>query len=226
MKTKGAHEMFIELLESYRLDERYLQPFILQLKKTFMSMKRQAFEDRTAYTKKVKDLEKELDTLDERYAFGTFDDDNLYRKYRSKKQSEINQVRERLQGTEFEISNLDYYLDKSVEITQNIHKYWQLGSLDEKRKIQKMVFPEGVVVDTNNRTYLTSKENSLFLAKSLFKRDSEGINKKLPIKSDEESSLVAGTGEISNLELVSAVAKAIDLFELTICYTFRYNTKQ
>ena len=64
-----------------------------------------------AYTKKVKDLEKELDTLDERYAFGTFDDDNLYRKYRSKKQSEINQVRERLQGTEFEISNLDLVKD-------------------------------------------------------------------------------------------------------------------
>ena len=45
-----------------------------------------------------------------------------------------------------------------------------------------------------NRTYLTSNVNSLFLAKSQFQRDSEGTNKKLPIKSDEESSLVAGVG--------------------------------
>jgi hypothetical protein len=57
-----------------------------------------------------------------------------------------------------------------------------------------LVFPEGIVVDTKNRTYLSSKVNSLFLAKSQFKRTSGGTNKKLPIKSDEESSLVAGTG--------------------------------
>ena len=55
-----------------------------------------------------------------------------------------------------------------------------------------MVFPKGIVVDTTNRTYLTSKVNSLFLAKSQFKRDVEGTNKKLPIKSDEESFVVAG----------------------------------
>jgi hypothetical protein len=55
-----------------------------------------------------------------------------------------------------------------------------------------MVFSEGIGVDTTNRKYLTSKVNSLFLAKSDFKRISGGTNKKLPIKSDEESSLVAG----------------------------------
>ena len=64
--------------------------------------------------------------------------------------------------------------------------------MEEKRKIQKLVFPEGIVVDTTKRTYLTSKVNFLFLAKSELKRTSEGVNNKLPIKSDEESSLVAG----------------------------------
>ena len=59
-----------------------------------------------------------------------------------------------------------------------------------RKKIQELVFPEGIVVDTTNRTYLSSKVNSLFLAKSQFMKTSGGINKKLPIKSDEESSLV------------------------------------
>jgi hypothetical protein len=54
------------------------------------------------------------------------------------------------------------------------------------------VFPYGILVDTKNRTYLTSKVNSLFLAKSQFQRVSEGSIKKLPTKNDEESSLVAG----------------------------------
>lgn len=76
--------------------------------------------------------------------------------------------------SDVEISNLDSNIEKSLEISQNIHNYWQLGSLQEKRKLQKLVFPEGIVIDTKNRVYLTSKVNSLFLAKSQFQRDSEG----------------------------------------------------
>ena len=54
MNTKGAHQMFIELLESFRLDDKYIQPFILQLKKTFVSMKKEAFENRDVLAKKIK----------------------------------------------------------------------------------------------------------------------------------------------------------------------------
>jgi len=73
-----------------------------------------------------------------------------------------------------------------------------------------LVFPEGIVVDTANRTYLTSKVNSLFLAKSQFMRTSGGINKKLPIKSDEESLVVDYVIEISNLELAMDLKIVVD----------------
>ena len=119
-------------------------------------------------------LEADLEKLDERFAYGIFDDEDLYHRLRTKKQVEIDQVKEQLLDSDIEISNLDSYIERSIEISQNIHKFWQLGDLEEKRKIQKLVFPEGIVVDTTNRTYLTSKVNSLFLAKSEFKRVSEG----------------------------------------------------
>ena len=72
------------------------------------------------------------------------------------------------------------------------------------------MFPESVVVDTTNRTYLTSKVNSLFLAKSQFQWDSEGKNKKLPTISDEESHLVDYEIEISNLEFMKDLMLIID----------------
>jgi len=55
--------------------------------------------------------------------------------------------------------------------------------------------------------------NSLFLAKSQFKRDSGGINKKLPTVSNGESSLVAGTDEISNFDLLKDLAEVVDFVE-------------
>jgi len=76
-----------------------------------------------------------------------------------------------------------------------------------------VVLPEGIVIDTKNREYLTSKVNSLFLAKSQFIRVSGGTNKKLPIKNDEESSLVDYMSEISNLDLIRDTGKIMYLIE-------------
>ena len=46
---------------------------------------------------------------------------------------------------------------------------------------------------------------------SLFRGDSTNILKKgLPVKNDEESCFVAGSGEISNFELVKDLAKVVD----------------
>ena len=194
MNTKGAHQMFMELLESFKLDDQYLQPFIIQLKKTFASMKKEVFETRDVLKKKIRELETELNKLDERFAFGTFDNEVLYNRFRSEKLREIDQVKEQLQDAGIEISNLDNYIEKSIKISQNIHKHWQLGTLEDKRKLQKLVFPEGIVVDTKNRRYLTSKVSSLFLLKYRFLSSYDGINKKLPTKNDEESCLVAGVG--------------------------------
>ncbi len=101
-----------------------------------------------------------------------------------------------MNASDIEISNLDKYIEKSIEISHNIHNSWQLGTHEERRKIQEMVFPKGIVVDTKNRRYLTSKVNSLFLLKSRFIGGYEVVNKKLPTNIDEESSLVAGAGII------------------------------
>jgi hypothetical protein len=71
-------------------------------------------------------------------------------------------------------------IETPIEISHNININWQLVTLEEKRKVQKLVFPEGIVVDTTNRRYLTLKLNSLFLLKSRFIRDYVGVNKKTP----------------------------------------------
>ena len=156
------------MLQSYKLDEKYLEPFKLQLLKTFQSMKDDSYREKESWEKKICDLQAEMDTLDERFAFGKINGEAIYNKFRIKKQAEIKAVKEKVEGAEIEISNLDYYIEKSIELSQNIHKYWQLGTLEIRHLIQKMVFPEGIVVDTTNKTYLTRKVNSLFYAKSEF----------------------------------------------------------
>ncbi|MCK5703086.1 MAG: hypothetical protein KAI29_18115 [Cyclobacteriaceae bacterium] len=87
-----------------------------------------------------------------------------------------------------------FNLDKAVDFTQNVSKYWTSGSLDQRQRIQKLVFPEDLVIDTEIRQYRTSKVNTLFSVKRSFSNDKMDMKKGFPTKNGEESSLVAGVG--------------------------------
>ena len=66
------------------------------------------------------------------------------------------------------------------------------------------------ISDTEKRQYLTLKVNSLVSLKLDFMRTSEDIKEKLPIKFDEESSLVDKRFELSNLNLVKGLMEVVE----------------
>ena len=43
---------------------------------------------------------------------------------------------------------------------QSISQLWVSADYDGKRKLQKNIFPEGLLVDMKNRVYLTTKTNT------------------------------------------------------------------
>ncbi len=71
---------------------------------------------------------------------------------------------------------------------------WASGDLEERRRIQKMVFPEGIRYNRENDTYQTTRINSLFSLIPQLVRDT-GQNKN-GICSDKlnKSRLVPGAG--------------------------------
>ncbi|MDC3337658.1 hypothetical protein OAW23_07290 [Flavobacteriales bacterium] len=58
----------------------------------------------------------------------------------------------------FNLSNLEKALNKAPELSS----MWAKGNLAEKRKIQKMVFPDGIEYDHKNDEYRTFRVNSFF----------------------------------------------------------------
>jgi len=73
-------------------------------------------------------------------------------------------------------------------------KHWKSGSIGNKQKIQKLVFPEGFVINPKNRQYRTSKINSVFKTIRVISRDKKGKTKNAPSVLDNALSLVAGAG--------------------------------
>jgi site-specific DNA recombinase len=192
-KLTGAHELFVNLLDSYSLDQELVEPFEFQIKKMLNGFDDSTKDETALFKKRLSELKKDKETLEEKFAFDKIDL-NLYARLMNKVQSEMQILEEKYKIPEIDISNLNKRVKDAVDFSQNTSKYWVSGSLATKKQLQKLVFPEGLRLDTKNRQYLTSKVNSLFSLKHDFMRTSGDKKEKLPIISDEESSLVAEGG--------------------------------
>jgi len=59
----------------------------------------------------------------------------------TKIEAEIYEIREKHQIPEIDTSNFKINLDKTVNFIQNVNEYWVNGSIDVKKKIQRLLFP-------------------------------------------------------------------------------------
>ena len=80
-------------------------------------------------------------------------------------------MKEKYNVPEIDISNFKNDLNKIVDFTQNISKFWVSGNVDIKKKIQKLMFPCGFYINPVIRQYLTSEINQLFRITSRLSSD-------------------------------------------------------
>ena len=86
-----------------------------------------------------------------------------YKNFKNKFKSELELINEKIEDASQKISNHKNFIDKSIAILQNTSKIWSEGDIENKIRIQKLVFPEGLSIKAKNRQYLTNKVNQLFV---------------------------------------------------------------
>ncbi len=198
-KKEGAHDLFKNLLATYQLEERYLEPFKLQLKQTFDTMNSESATEEILLKTQLTELVNKKEDLERKYVYDGLSK-VLFDKYNNELDGNINGIKDKLEKSKINISNLSNYINISFEIVQNISKYWMSGSISTKRMIQKIVFPDGLKLDVKKRVYLTENINSFFSYIRDLTRVLEGKEKGLNQSISEKSLVVAGT----RVELVTS----------------------
>lgn len=82
------------------------------------------------------------------------------------------------------LSNSEMFINEAIEITRNIQYYWDYSDLETKLKLQKTVFPKGLVLVPSHRRYLTRNVNDFPQNPSFFKDFVLGKIKKVTISGD------------------------------------------
>ncbi len=106
-------------------------------------------------------LEKKLARLEERFVFEEINKAQ-YEKFKSKLTQEKNEKLNFSEKVGYNLSNLEKALEIALNKAPELPSLWTNGNLAEKRKIQKMVFPDGIEYDHKNDEYRTFRVNSFF----------------------------------------------------------------
>jgi hypothetical protein len=91
------------------------------------------------------------------------------------------EVQAELAKSDVDSSNLKKAVEKALSIAQNLSGLWVSGDYDVKRKLQQLVFPEGVLYSKENGAVRTTCVNEVFLEIPLQVRDVAKTKKGNPL---------------------------------------------
>ncbi len=155
--------------------------------------------------KQLAELNTKIENIEERFVQGQMET-ALFEKFRNKYQMERDDMVKMI-STEINSSNLVNGAEKCLEIAENISEVWYSSQFDDKRRLQSLIFPEGILYNKPKDSIRTPRINSLFSTIPILSRVSKENKRRNPKKNSLNSQLVASTG----IEPVSGASETLIL---------------
>ena len=192
-KGVGANNLFIEFLQAFSFPTKYIKLLEAQLKKLIDEKFTDKKDDMKNLRANLTELEKKDELLEKRFVFEEISKVQ-YDKYGGELKKQIFELKETIAANSFKLSNQDEKIKNSLILAQNISKIWDQGTYSLRTRLQKLIFPDGVFIDTKNRVYLTKTVNKFFELIANLSSNCEEKEKGLSENNPEKSLVVAGAG--------------------------------
>ena len=122
-----------------------------------------------------------------RWATGENDDEDAYREALSLIQEQLDKVELEIEKCERNLSIHTEDIDVVFAMCCNLGSLWLSSPLELRRRLQNLLFPEGIYWDKEKRNYRTFSENA---ALDVIRKITESCRKEKEENSEENSSLV------------------------------------
>ncbi len=202
------HQLFVDLLSGYQLkSEKWREPIKQMMMEAFVQIHEESINTTIGLNKKVTELEGNLEKIERRFVLGEIERE-LYVKHKGQFDDEINELYEKIENSQFKLSNLEKATDNAVEDALNLPQAWLSGDIEEKKRIQKIVFPQGIVYNHEKHHYRTERVNLLFSSIPLFQEDLQGKKNGTSSKNKNLSRLVPEAGVEPALQWNTSLSRA------------------
>ena len=189
----GVNDLFIDFLKRYELSDKFINAFKKQTEYTINSLEEINKSEDKLLTKRKKEIKTRIDSLTDKFLDDLITND-IYQNKKVQLEGQLDKINIQIDKASKKISNLNKKVEQCTETVKNISKHWSLGNLSTKHKIQKLIFPEGLIIDSKKWQYRTKKVNLVFASIPVILGDNSCKTKNSSSDLDDESCLVAGTG--------------------------------
>ena len=161
INARKVNTAFSELLDHFCVDKKHTD----RLKKKTLELLEIKLKDKTTELtlakRKLKEFELKLEKVEEKFIDDKISQE-VYTKHQSKIQTEIDKQQAIIQESLLNSSNPEKLAEKVSEISENLSNLWASSDFSAKRRLQELLFPEGIYISKENRTVRTFRVNTLF----------------------------------------------------------------
>ncbi len=200
-KKKSAETIFLELLEKYQVPKKIVPVVEKQLTKLFKHYNENNNSLDEQLENQFNSLQKEMKDLKIRLGLGKIDKETYDLTFEHLNE-QIVKVNKELNNGKVKISNLESVLKTALNKLEKLSKIWGSGELEDKRTLQKTLFPDGIFYDAKNNQYLTRNTNKFIELVACLSMNCEDIKKEDNQNLIEKSSFVLGNGIEPSLALL------------------------
>ena len=193
-RKPGVNDSFIEFLSKFDLDDSKKRLLNAQIEKLTKEHKKEKESSVKVLKKELTTLKLKLEKVNEKFLLSDSADESTYNKIKNKLENDIREIESKLEDAPEKLSNQADLINSALDFCQNISQHWASGDIHQKLKIQKTLFPDGLVINPKTRQYRTKKMNRLISAIEDIARDSEEKDNKKSHRKGGLSFKVAGTG--------------------------------
>ncbi len=160
--AKDIHKMFMKLLEDYNIKEELKAPLIKKMESVWNEINKESVELEQSYKQQLSEIDKKIENIEESYYVTKDMNKVTYDKFRLKFEEERKDIVKKLSQLTTGISNPLGALEKAVGISVGLATEWDSSNVEQKEKLQKLVFPDGIVYDKKKGAFRTQRVNSIF----------------------------------------------------------------
>ncbi|MBS1917923.1 MAG: recombinase family protein [Bacteroidetes bacterium] len=161
VNARHLNNLFAEQLLQFEFEKKNVAKLKSEISRIIKEKLADHIEEQKIWKRQLTEINEQIERVEERYIKEEISKE-LFEKYSAKFKNEKKQIEEKLAVRNLDSSNLEKIIEKGMTISANLRERWLSGDFDRKQKLQKLVFPDGILYNKEKDRVRTTYINSFF----------------------------------------------------------------
>lgn len=160
--AKQLDQLFQEKMQTYSLEEKNIDPILYNFEYVLQKNNQQAEQLASELKTRLTEINKKIENIEDKYFALNEMPEETYKRLIEKYKEEKQETLKELENCALNSSNLLQQLKTVLTYLSNPAKMWALAGAKLREKLQKVVFPIGMVFDKEKNAVLTERVNDVY----------------------------------------------------------------